>query len=358
MRLLLDARWIREGRTGVGIYCEQMVKELVSLHKDTTLITHAVNRPFVKDILAPKIEIDADLIDHPRSDLFEQWGLVRLAESEKFTHFVSFEGRVPFFKGRLKTFSLIHDLASLRVRGSHRTAYTHYLKWCLWNSSRSASVVLVVSEAIKRQFMEAYPKTACPVQVIYNGPTPWPEGNIQVDRDIGMGIGQSFFLAVGMANPRKNLNALAKAFAQYREQGGRHQLVVTGEKKQVEDVCGAALASGIHLVGYISDVELKRLYQNCSGLVYPSLDEGFGIPLIDAAAWKKPIACSDIEVFHEVLGPYPIYFTPTDIQSMVHALFHLEQVKLEMLPKLPRKYGWRESAEQLMKVLRAASDSD
>jgi glycosyltransferase involved in cell wall biosynthesis len=159
-----------------------------------------------------------------------------------------------------------------------------------------------------------------------------------------------------MSNPRKNYPALVKAFEQYRTKGGRCHLGVTGSVESIKQQSGDVLAKGIHPLGYVDEATLKRLYQNCAGLVYPSLDEGFGIPLVDAARFSKPVACSNIDVFREVMGDYPIYFNPMDVESITQALFHLEQNLVPAATRLPpRNYDWQESAQKLLGVLKDAS---
>jgi glycosyltransferase involved in cell wall biosynthesis len=352
MRLLLDARWIRPGKTGVGVFCDQMVRSLVELCPGTGLIIHSVNRELVHDIPAEKLEIEADLIDHPQSDFFEQWGLVELAKKRGFTHFISFEGRVPLFKRGLKTFSFIYDVASIRVPGSHGLAYSAYLKWCLWSSSQSADAVLTISETVKKHFMVAHPNHRNRVEVVFPGPTPWPVRSSNPSLS-AVGVSDApFFLAIGMSNPRKNFPALVLAFEQYRKAGGKCQLYVTGDKNRIQSMCQQAVSTGIHPIGYVDDSTLKVLFESCSGLVYPSLDEGFGIPLVDAYLFGKPVACSDIEVFREVMGEYPIYFDPRDTGEMGKALLEMERTsEVASRPRPPRAYGWRESAERLLKIV-------
>jgi glycosyltransferase involved in cell wall biosynthesis len=114
-----------------------------------------------------------------------------------------------------------------------------------------------------------------------------------------LGITSPFILTVGDLQPRKNQTGLVAAFADMIRSRPElpHQLVLAGKDTfQAGDVRKAAAHSGvadrIHFTGFVSDAELVQLYNACESFVFPSFYEGFGLPLLEAMACARPVACS------------------------------------------------------------------
>lgn len=130
-----------------------------------------------------------------------------------------------------------------------------------------------------------------------------------------------FVLTVGRLNVRKNLARLIEAFARVAEQDPTRHLVVVGERDGAYSP-GAIpdhAASRIHFLGYVTDSELNWLYQNCDLFVFPSLDEGYGLPLIEANMMGAPAIASDIPVFRE-LNVVSDYFDPRSVNEIAASM--------------------------------------
>jgi glycosyltransferase involved in cell wall biosynthesis len=163
----------------------------------------------------------------------------------------------------------------------------------------------------------------------------WPETRQRL-RPIGLGVpvglsgaaarrpeslngDRPFILVVGRLNVRKNLGRLLAAFLQSPTLSASHRLVVVGERDGKVDGAASASASSVAFLDRVGDEELRWLYEHCSLFVFPSLDEGFGLPLIEARAFGARAVASDIPSFRE-LGIAEAYFDPASLDAIEHAM--------------------------------------
>jgi glycosyltransferase involved in cell wall biosynthesis len=130
-----------------------------------------------------------------------------------------------------------------------------------------------------------------------------------------------FVLTVGRLNVRKNVARLIEAFARVAQQDLTRHLVVVGEKDGMYSP-GAIpdhVRSRIHFLGHVTDDELRWLYEHCDLFVFPSLDEGYGLPLLEANMLGAAAIASDIAVFRE-LEVAADYFDPRSVDEMAAAI--------------------------------------
>ncbi|GFK92629.1 N-acetylgalactosamine-N, N'-diacetylbacillosaminyl-diphospho-undecaprenol4-alpha-N-acetylgalactosaminyltransferase [Fundidesulfovibrio magnetotacticus] len=135
-----------------------------------------------------------------------------------------------------------------------------------------------------------------------------------------------FWLCVGTIEPRKNQERLFEALARL---GGKRPLVLAGGRGWLMDEMGRkvnalGLASRVKLTGYVDDAELAWLYANCFGFVYPSLFEGFGLPVLEAMSLGAPVITSGVSSLPEVAGDAALLVDPLDAGSIAAAMARLE----------------------------------
>lgn len=292
-----------------------------------------------------------DLTQHPLTDLFEQFLIPLLCYRYGYGAFVSFEGRVPALHPGLRTFSMIHDLAFLKVSSSHSRKYSAFLWLSLKISVLTATRILTVSQAAREDLIRLGRAAPASIVVIPNADSSlhkWeshPVPNAKVP----------YFLAVSMTNPRKNLGRLLAGFALFRRQAPEFTLVLTGNPEFIEAECRQAKSEGVVNLGFVDEGSLRNLYENAIGMVYPSLDEGFGIPLLDALRFDCPVLCSDIPVFREVAEDAARYFDPFSPESISKTL---EASRNKWVSDKGRrvleKYSWGKSAASLLDGIRGS----
>ena len=163
-----------------------------------------------------------------------------------------------------------------------------------------------------------------------------------------------YILAVGNQSPNKNL---VRLLAAHGLAGDVPPLVIVGG--QVPGVTAAHLPGGRALtLGRVPDAELRALYENAAGFVFPSLHEGFGIPPLEAMALGSPVAAARSGGLPEVLGDAPIWFDPLDPRSMALALRALAGLGASQRARAVRAgraraalYDWDKSADRLVHLL-------
>jgi len=197
-----------------------------------------------------------------------------------------------------------------------------------------ADLIIAVSEYTKSQILRHYPLLSTPIRVVYHSlPDSGPE-------ETNIKIPQKFLLYVGDRNAAyKNferlLEAIVPIFSMHQD---LHLICVGGgDLTQAEQ----ELFSGFGLTGKINQVNasdglLKHLYKHAEFLIYPSIEEGFGFPLLEAFVNGCPVACSDCSSLHEVGGDAPFYFDPLNtvsIKNTVEELLSSPELKEDRVRK-------------------------
>ena len=239
----------------------------------------------------------------------------------------------------------------------------------VFRAATSADWIVANSDYTRRHFLEIFPHyPAERTEVVYPGSRytlgcpagpPGTEGTPQgtPERFAQLGVPSGpggFWLSVGSLEPRKNHRRLLEAYAR---SGSRLPLVLAGGKGWLmDDFTGTGHPAGVTLTGYVSDSELEWLYRNCFGFVYPSLFEGFGMPVLEALALGAPVICSNTTSLPEVAGEAALLVDPLDAGAIAAAMVRLAsgEIGREVLRtaglRQARRFSWEASARKLLGV--------
>lgn len=154
------------------------------------------------------------------------------------------------------------------------------------------------------------------------GSSPDPVGDAALLQRLGL-EGRPFFLAVGADEPRKNLDRLREAFAAVSAHRPDAALVLCGPGHELAERAAAAGQGRVVCPGYVDDRDLAALYRGAVGLVFPSLYEGFGLPVLEAMAAGTPVVCSTAASLPEVAGDAALLVDPTDTGGLAAAMRRL-----------------------------------
>lgn len=267
-------------------------------------------------------------------------------------------GSAPAFARRQAV--LLHDAAVFDHPQAYTAAFVAWYRWLFRRLALRAEALFTVS-AFSRE------RLALHLGLVPERFTLLPNGADHLDAVAAdeavlaaHGLsGRRFLLAVGSANPTKNLPALVAAFAQLRDPALR-LVIVGGQNPQVfAGEAGAADPPGVQRTGPLDDAPLKALYQHATALVFPSLYEGFGLPPLEAMACGCPVAAARAASMPEVCGEAALYFDPHDVASIAAALRavadddalrrHLQQAGRERAAG----YRWDRTAQLLNSAITA-----
>lgn len=258
--------------------------------------------------------------------------------------------------GKTKIITTVHDLAAFRFPESCQKSNLIIQKLLFSLSLKRSEVILPVSSYIKNELIERYSfLQKKSLHVVTNAGPDWemPVSEKRPERE-------NYLLCVGNIEPRKNLVRLLNAFELVNDP--ELKLVLVGPKGWKNTAFFDALESsskkdGIEIQGYVTEQQLKFHYLHCKALVYPSLYEGFGIPVLEAFSMNCPVLTSKGTVMEEVAGDAAVYFDPYSPESIASAInTFLSDYKNNVkkvsgiYTSFKEKFSWRTSACQLKKL--------
>ncbi len=261
----------------------------------------------------------------------------------------------------------VHDVIPEILWKSHRTvpdlAYVSTRKYVYNNADHLIAVSNSTREAIER----IYPDISMDnVTVIPNGVSTLCSGDqpdlADVNRRIESNLESGgFLLHVGQRHGYKNFDIVIDLF---REKAAYRDTIVVcvgggDPSKLKEQIRQAGLEKNFVFLGAVDDCTLAALYRNARALIYPSLYEGFGLPVLEAMVNDCPVVCSSIPPLREVGGDAAIFFEPESVGSLNDAIRSLDTVSLDHLRQRgvanAARYSWDSSAEQLLALYRQLS---
>ena len=357
MKLLIDARSLGSHPSGVGIYLYDFLKEMIKQDSfEITLLSDVALSNEMQWLAQQNIPIITygkhiaqsagvfqyfkfiqDSLDYYQPDLF--WEPNNLIP-------------VPLRRFTGKIMVTIHDIFPISQPEHHGFLYPKYFRYGMKQTLKQADLITYNSVETKCETENRFPQAKnishMVSYIIVNKPdlsdapvTPdvlFP--NVKVD-------GEDFFLYIGNLEKRKGTDLLLKAYEKYRALGGEKKLYLGGriresEIQQLFDRIQEEVP-GIASLGYVGNEEKNALFRYCSGFLFPSRAEGFGIPVVEAMHFNKPILASNLSIFHEIVGDAITYFDCSgteeeQIQNLAEAMLQLKSADFEAYSTVTRRY--------------------
>jgi glycosyltransferase involved in cell wall biosynthesis len=224
---------------------------------------------------------------------------------------------------RGKRVTTTHDLTMLRfTRAGRLPLPLHWLrmagyKWTFKQSHRKSKAIIVPTEFVKKDLSAYQPSVAHKIVVTLEASEP----PIPVEAVPLTGVRKPFIMHVGSPFPHKNIERLVDAFEILKADHPDLQLVLAGKKEYYFGLLEQYISSkkykkDIIIPGFVSDAQLKWLYEHTEAYVLPSLSEGFGLPGLEAMAHGAPVASSNATCLPEVYETAAAYFNPFDIRHI------------------------------------------
>ncbi len=311
----------------------------------------------------------------PLSDIaWHRRGLVRLARAERFdlVH-VPTVRRLP---ARLAcpTTVTVHDLGPIRLAGKYGHVRGVYHRLVIPRWLRSIGAIVTPSAATKADIVEFYGVEPGRITVVANGVdhAHYHPGDPAESAELlarVYGLAQPFFVYVSrLEHPAKNHVRLIEAFRRWRERSRQpHRLVLVGASWNGHEVIRRAAsdlveAGAVLFAGRVPREHLPHFYRGAQAAIYPSLFEGFGLPVIEAMACATPVACSRSSSLTEIAEGRGLLFDPLEIDDIAAAMSSLahdagERARLRALGLAHAQgFTWRRSVDETIAVWRQAMD--
>jgi glycosyltransferase involved in cell wall biosynthesis len=226
---------------------------------------------------------------------------------------------------------VVHDLHMLQP-GCYRPCKRAWFRLFLGRGLGKARRIICVSEHTRAELLRRYPVDPARCVVVHNSLDPSFAGDVAASATVPATAPPNapYFLVVGKIEERKNVLRLAEAFARCREAGLAARMVVAGQNGHgaeafLRRIQAPDLAGAVDVVGGVGDQELRRLYQGALGLLFPSLEEGFGLPILEAMQMGTPVLTSGVSATAEVAGDAALLVDPTDTNSIRLGIMRLGQ---------------------------------
>lgn len=266
-----------------------------------------------------------------------------------------------------KSIITIHDTAFMHLKKAYSPFQYWYLKKTTGYAVQKASKIIVPSEATKKDLNRFFNCPNAKICVIPHGSDFAPKN---LTRDIESDVLErmnlkrkdNYFLFIGRLEEKKNLSRLIKAFMLFSEKFSNYQLVLAGKRGTgFKDIFKTAVEleafQKVHMPGYITENEKHVLLKYCTAFVFPSLYEGFGFPVLEAFAYKKPLITSKAASIPEIAGEAAIYVNPHDVNSIregLESLLKNPQIKELTIEKQQDRldnFSWKKSIEKTIEVI-------
>ena len=261
----------------------------------------------------------------------------------------------------------VHDLGYVYFPDAHPFLSRRYLEWSTRHSVRRATRVIADSLATAKDLAAHYHLAQHHINVVYPG----VDDSLCRSTDSARlaevraryGLPERYVLFVGTLQPRKNIARIVAGFARWRAQGGAGDvaLVLAGQRGWLYDPMWVDDVEIVILPGYIDEADVAALYSGALALVFPTLHEGFGFPVLEAMRCGTPVITSTTSSLPEVAGEAALLVNPRDSDAIAEALGRLvtdQALRADLIERGYRqadRFTWRQAAEQTLKVLEGAA---
>lgn len=354
--IVIDAR---EYTTSTGRYMFRLLQYLDTLDHDhdyTILLKpHDMNvsefsNPRFKKLACPYKEFTFQ----------EQIGLLRQIRSIKpdLVHFGK-DHQPVLYRGRIVT--TMHDLTTARFRNPAKPLYFYAVKQPVYRQvirhvARQSNAILTPTQFIKDDVVRYAKCDPAKITVTYEAADKITDST----EPIAQLQGQPYIMYIGRPQPHKNLQRLIEAFKVLQASYPDLKLVLAGKKDllytRYADMVQRESIPNVFFTGFVSEGQLRWLYENCQAYVFPSLSEGFGLPALEAMVHGAPVVSSNATCLPEVYGDAAHYFDPLDVQDMaakISEVLNTPDLRQDLIHKGRERaagYSWRRMAEQTLAV--------
>lgn len=361
-KIVIDAR---ELRTSSGRYVYKLLEYLQQVDTDLSHRYIVLLKPKDMDDWNPTSKRFTKVACRYKEFGFGEqlgmaWQLYQLKPD--LVHFGMVQQPVLYFG---KVVTTMHDLTTLRFANPAKNKYIFKLKqyvyaWVNKIAARKSKIIITPTEFVKDDVAKFTRTNSRKIRVTYEAAdaiADKPEPITELE-------GKQFIMYVGRPQPHKNLRRLIEAFKILQEKNPELILVLAGKKdvlyKRHERRVKREGTENVLFTNFVSEGQLRWLYEHCAAYVFPSLSEGFGLPGLEAMAHGAPVVSSNATCLPEVYGDAVEYFDPRSVEDMtakIQRVISNESLRRELIAagkKQAAKYSWQRMADQTLAIYKEA----
>lgn len=367
MRIALDATALPSQPGGAGNYILNLGRALMELESphEIIILTHKADRGLFK--LRPNLEAGLYFTSdrgRPHRLIWEQVSLPRLLKKLRIDLLHSPHYTIPLHSS-VPVVVTFHDMTFFLYPHFHQFIKRWFFPWMIQQSSQRSAAILTVSESTRRdaiRLLDVLPEkiTTTPLGLDPIFKPIKDAAHLQAIQNKYL-LPDRFIFHVGTLEPRKNHTILLRAFAEIAGEFPDHHLVLTGSPGWNKNEIGRAILDSpvrdrILVTGYADLQDLPALYSLAELFVYPSVYEGFGLPVLEAMACGTPVITSSVSSMPEIAGNYAMLTEPGDVLSLKNAMRALldnpEHAKMmaKQAEIRARQFTWQAMAEKTLQV--------
>lgn len=328
MKIMYDATSLARKRTGIENYTRNLMRALINRISSTDEL-YILFRKEITDMDGISLPKNVKLIISPLDSqiLCEQVWIpyIKTKYNPDVIHFPAFP---PSFFIKKNTYITVHDATMWKFPETLSFKNKLYMRPLTTRGIKIAEKILTVSESSRSEIGDVFPKYKDKIFntgiSISNEIKPIINNTINENTRKKYNLPEKFILTVGSIEPRKNLRFLIETFTTYCNENKNNEvkLIITGRAawgaKDINSfIKNNNMENKIIMTGYVSDEELTSLYTLCDFFVYPSIYEGFGLPVLEAMACGAAVVVSNTSSLPEVAGENALYFNPNSTDELI-----------------------------------------
>lgn len=367
LRIGVDVRDLRIATTGTATYLQELCKQFKSMEGmpytfyffDTWFPVYTGENKLLK------------IMEHGRLQFWKQVLLPIKAWFKNCDIVFCTDNIVPYFHLGFKPIPVIHDAFLFENPEHYNKIWLWFYKNIAIPAARRAAFVITPTYYAKERIHYYTNIQMDKLITIYEGPKTLDTKNKRNQTDLQVLSKHKFeagkyILHVGIMEKRKNIPALIYAFKKIKDCGFDIQLVLAGKadsKKQNNDSLAIAkaiqdceLQEDVIMTGFLSETDLAYVYSGALMYVFPSVNEGFGIPILEAFTYKLPVLVAQNTCLPEVGGDAVLAFDPFDINDIflkMKMVLDNDELKTDLIKKGQirlKEFSWNKTAHQLVEV--------
>ncbi len=334
MNIGFDAKRIFHNQTGLGNYSRDTVRILSDFHKEHNYFLFNPRPHRAGRFFPGQANITEVNPQHPFYKKFPSlWRSSAIVNTLKANHIQLYHGltnELPLgiHKSGIKTVVSIHDLIFIRFPELYPVVDRNIYRFKFKYACKIADKIIAISQQTKSDIIEYFGVAAEKVAVIYQGCHPIFQKSLPEDELTRIKqqyqLPEKYVLSVGTIEQRKNLLSLVKAIKPLEN----INLVIVGKKTKYADIVfkyvrDNQMTDRVFHLENVNLQDLAGLYQNAGIFCYPSIFEGFGIPIIEALFSNVPVITSTGSCFSEAGGPHSIYIDPNNVREIREAILSI-----------------------------------